>query len=356
MRTLFFLLLLILNCSGLIFSQNVTTARETIDLLVEDANIVGVVAGYTVEGKIKWTGNAGWACEKQRLPFSDTTLTRIASIAKPITAVAVMQLVEKGMLDLDAPVTNYLPDFPPKEKGVFTTRQLLAHTSGISQYQNTKEVENTSYYKDLDAAMEVFENRPLLFKPGSKFFYTTYGYVVLGRIIEVVSGLSFEDYMYQNIWQPAGMEHTFVEKVSKEYSNKACLYHKKRRKAKAAKQNDLSNRVPGGGFISTLRDMLGFGQALLEGKLISKESLAAMMEIQFEAKEGNPYGLGFFLYGPPPHQHLVIGHSGEQTGCAAQLMLIPKSKTVVVVLTNTSGTWKEVVNASSDLIRFSEKE
>jgi hypothetical protein len=81
-----------------------------------------------------------------------------------------------------------------------------------------------------------------------------------------------------------------------------------------------------------------------------------MIESQFEEKEGNPYGLGWFLYGPPPHQHLVIGHSGEQTGCAAQLMIIPKSKTVVAVLANTSGTWKEVVTLASQLIQISETE
>lgn len=72
--------------------------------------------------------------------------------------------------------------------------------------------------------------------------------------------------------------------------------------------------------------------------------------------EGNPYGLGCYMYGPPPHENLVIGHSGEQTGAATQIMIIPKNKTVVVAISNTSGTWKDVVNLTSELIRISEEE
>jgi serine beta-lactamase-like protein LACTB len=356
MRPFLLQLLFTLTTVGTIISQNNTVGQDKINQLVEEVNIVGVVAAYAVDGEVRWKGGAGWSCEKTETKFTDTTLTRIASIAKPMTAVAIMQLVEKGVLGLDEPIKKYLDDFPTKEKGDITTRHLLGHTSGISQYQNTEEVENTQNFKDLQAAMAIFKDRPLLFESGSDFFYTSYGYVVLGRIIEEVSGLSFEEYMQENIWQPAGMTRTMVEKAGIDYQNKACLYHKKRKKAKPAQQNDLSNRVPGGGFISTLDDMLSFGNALLNGKLVSVETLEVMSSSQFAQKEGNPYGLGFFLYGPPPHEHLVIGHSGEQTGCAAQLMLIPKSKTVVVVLANTSGTWKEVVNVSGELIRLSETE
>ncbi|MEM9936709.1 MAG: serine hydrolase domain-containing protein, partial [Bacteroidota bacterium] len=228
------------------------------------------------------------------------------------------------------------------------------HTSGIPQYQSGKEAQNKTHYSSLEEAMTVFQDRSLLFEPGSGFFYTTYGYVVLGRILEVASGLSYEELMQSRIWDRAGMENTGIENIGTSYENKSCLYHKDKKKAKESKQNDLSNRIPGGGFYSTLEDVMKFGNALLEGKFISDSMFQQMTTNQYAKKEGNPYGLGWYLYAPAPNENLVIGHSGEQTGVSAQLMIIPKSNTVVVVLANTSGAWKDVVTLSSQLIQISE--
>ncbi len=330
-------------------------ADSALQAMVSNELVVGIAAGYSVDGITRWSNAAGDRCQASTSPFTARTLNRTASIAKPMTAVAIMQLVEKGLIDLDAPIQNYYSSFPHKEKGDITTRQLLTHTAGISQYQSTQEVENTTNYASLEEAVTVFSDRPLLFEPGSDFFYTTYGYVILGRIIEEVAGMSYEQYMQENIWEPAGMDHTGVEKTGQDYPDKACLYHRNKRKIKAADQNDLSNRVPGGGFYTNLEDMLRFGHALLDNSLIREETFNQMLEPGFPDKEGNQYGFGWFFYGPPPNQNVVSGHSGEQTGAANQLMIIPKSKTVVVVLSNTSGSWKEVVQYSSYLIQLSEK-
>lgn len=332
-----------------------STPQSVIDYLVAEEGVVGVAAGYAIEGTTEWSSAAGYSCKKQEIPFSDTTRTRTASIAKSMTAIAVMQLVEQGRLNLDQPVTEYLPAFPVKDKGVVTTRHLLTHTSGLTGYQSAEEAENKVAFANLETAMQVFIGRPLLFEPGTGFFYTTYGYVALGRIIEAVSGQSYESYMQAHIWGPSGMENTGVEVFGAQDASAACLYHKKRRKPKPADQNDLSNRIPGGGFYTTLEDMIRFGNAVVNHQLIKAETLEQMTEVPSIEKEGNPYGLGWFLYGPPPHEYLVIGHSGEQTGAATQLMLIPKSKTVIVVLANTSGTWKAVVQAASKLIQISEQ-
>ena len=351
-----FTIVVFLSCfSILLIGQTSNKADQLLLDLVEEKKMVGVIAAYAIDGEVKWQNSAGYACRDEKIPFTDSTLTRIASIAKPMTAIAIMQLVEQGLIDLEQPIQTYLPEFPTKEKGTITTRHLLAHISGIPQYYDEKEIENKRFFPSLADAMTVFENRPLLFEPGSKFFYTTYGYVTLGRIIETVSGLSYEEYMQKNIFDKAGMKNTGVEKKAESYANKSCLYHKKRRRAKEGKQNDLSNRIPGGGFYSTLSDLISFGNALLEGKLIADTSFQQMIVNQFKEKEGNPYGLGWFLYGTPPNENVVIGHSGEQTGAATQIMLIPKSKTIVVVLSNTSRTWKEVVTYSTQLIQISEE-
>ncbi|MBK8555435.1 MAG: beta-lactamase family protein [Lewinellaceae bacterium] len=338
-----------------VFTLQAQNEADALLKTLQSKGITGVAAGYSIDGATIWDNAVGFSCEDKGILFTDSTLTRTASLAKPMTAVAVLQLAEQGRLDLDAPIQQYLPQFPKKEKGDITTRQLLSHTSGISQYQSTKEIENTQNFETLEDAMKVFQDRPLLFEPGTNFFYTSYGYVVLGRIIEKISGQSFEAYMQINIWDKAGMRHTGIEKVGVTYPNKSCLYHRKKRRAKPAKQNDLSNRIPAGGFYSTVGDMLKFGNALLEGKLIGDSTFQLMTENQFAQKEGNPYGLGWFFYAPKPHENAVIGHSGEQTGAACQIMIVPGSKTVVVVLSNTSGTWKDVVTLCSALVAISEQ-
>ncbi len=337
-----------------IFSQTEFNPDQRLKELSGKTENIGIAAGYAIDGKIQWSGANGFICEDRQTPFSTTTLTRIASIAKNFTAVAIMQLVEKNKIKLDSPIEKFLPNLPQDKKHI-TVKQLLAHTAGISQYQGNKEIENTIHYETLQDAMEVFITRPLLFKPGSKYFYTSYGYVILGRIIEEVSDMSYEDYMKTHIFDVAGMSNTGIENIDEQYDNKSCLYHKKRRKAKEGNQNDLSNRVPGGGFYSTVEDVLKFGMALLDEKFISQETLEIMIEPEPVEYDGNKYSLGWFLYGPEPYENLVIGHSGGQTGCTSQLMIVPKSKTVLVVLSNTSGNYPDVATFAINLTAYSEK-
>ncbi|TCK69404.1 CubicO group peptidase (beta-lactamase class C family) [Winogradskyella wandonensis] len=315
---------------------------------------IGIAAAYSIDGVTEWSQSSGFSCQDSEIPFSSTTLTRIASIAKPMTAVAIMQLFEKGLIELDTPIQTYLPTFPRKEKGDITIKQLLTHTSGISQYQSNKEVENKTQFNSLQEAIDVFRDRPLLFKPGSEYFYTSYGYVLLGRIIEQVSGLSYEDYMQKNIFDIANMKNTGIENINKQYDNKSCLYHNQKRKTKKTKQNNLSNRIPAGGFYSTLDDVIKFGEAIVNNTLISESTFKLMLESQPVTYDGSLYGFGWFFYGPKPNENIVIGHEGGQSGCTSQLFIIPKSKTVVVVLSNTSGTYRDVVTFASKLISHSE--
>lgn len=349
---IYFLTFLCFLSSLNLFAQEFNPDQRLIELTGKKENI-GIAAAFSINGKIKWSESSGVSCEDSEIPFLPTTLTRIASITKNFTAVAIMQLVEKKRINLDAPIVNYLKNLPEDKKQV-TVRQLLAHTSGIPQYKGEDEIENTIHFKTMQDALEVFIKRPLLFESGTKYFYTTYGYVVLGRIIEEVTSMTYEDYMKINIFDTSDMRNTFIEYAGKEYSNKSCLYHNGNRKAKQGKQNDLSNRIPGGGYISTVEDLVKFGNALLDGKLVSQEHLDNMLEIQPVEYEGNKYGLGWYLYGPPPNEDLVIGHSGGQTGCTSQLMIVPKTKTVVVVLSNTSGNYPDIANFASNLISYSE--
>lgn len=309
---------------------------------------VGVVAAYSIVRDIHWKGEYGFSNHETKEAFTSTTLTRVASLAKPMTAIAIMQLVEKGELDLDSPITKYI-DFPSQSKTPITTRHLLAHTSGIDGYASPKEAENKINYPTLTDALYIFKQRELLFEPGTHFKYTSYGYVVLGVLIEQISGLSYADYMKANVWDKAGMKNTSVEVQGMNFENRTHLYHKKRKKAKRTEQNDLSNRVPAGGLSTTLEDILSFGQAIIDKTLIGEKAFEEMIKISYQPEEGNPYGLGFQLYGSKGTESVLIGHGGGQTGTNSQLFIDRSRNIVSVCISNTSGTGNDTILLALDL-------
>ncbi len=326
---------------------------ELLKQLVLENKVVGAAAGYTVNGKTFWQGAKGFANKATKQPFEEATKVRMASIAKSMTALAVMQLVEQNRIALDAPIQTYLPDYPKQRTTQITTRQLLSHTSGIAGYKNTKEAETKINYPRLSDAIALFKNRPLLFEPGTQYSYTTYGYTLLGAIIESVSGLTFEAYMQKHIWDIAGMTNTGVDKYGIQKDNSSNLYSRnKKGKIKDGEENNLSNRIPGGGFYTTVGDMLKFGNAVIDNTFVQPETLSLMRQHHSLEKERNAYGFGWYLYNPKPNEGAIIGHSGGQTGCSSQLFIIPEKGIVAIVLANTSGAGKEATILASELLKL----
>jgi CubicO group peptidase (beta-lactamase class C family) len=319
-------------------------ATDLLNSVIEQGKFVGVVAGFSVDGAIVWSAAAGEANIELEQKMMTSTEMRPASIAKPMTAVAIMQLCEQGKMGLDLPIQVYLPEFPKHQEGDITVRHLLNHTSGIGAYKGNESESNKQFESLLDA-VAVFKDRPLLFEPGTEYRYTTYGYVVLGLMIERVSGLSYQEFMQKNIWDKIDMNETSIEDRSQDSDSRSNLYYKNRKgKIQSAKVNHLSNRIPGGGLESTVEDILKFGNAMLNSTIVSQKSLDMMWETPKIQNHGNPYGLGWTLYGENPKYGQVFGHSGGQTGSAAQLFILPEINTVIAVMANTSGAgvWEEV--------------
>ena len=349
-----FVVLVALNL-GIINAQKksqFSISKNAVTELIDNSIVMGASGTVSVNGDYALNMSGGYANKKDNIAFTNKTLTRTASIAKPMTAIAVLQLYEKGLIDLNAPIQTYIPDFPKKEKGTITVKHLLNHSSGVSAYQSVDEMQSTKEFATLTDAMNVFKDRPLLGTPGVEEFYTSYGYVVLGVLIERVSGQTYEDYMKENIWQKADMQNTGVEKAGATYKNKSQLYHRsnKRKIRQSKKPNNLSNRVPGGGFYSTTEDIVKFGQAVIDHKLISEETTKLMLQKHDVKYDGNPYAFGWFLYGQEPNRSELFGHGGEQTGVSAQLMIVPSRNIVIVIMSNTSGSYDDVIRASVKLL------
>jgi len=278
-------------------------------------------------GRMVYSKAFGTADLENSVAATPATLFRTASIAKSITAVAAMTLVEAGRLDLDAPVQRYCAPFPEKQWPI-TTRELLSHTSGIRHYL-PGEPEYTHHYRWLADGFALFANDPLLFRPGSGYSYSTYGYTVAGCAIEGASGTRFADYVAAHVLGPAGMSHTFVDDALEIVPHRARGYQLIDGTVKNSVLMDSSYKIPGGGYVTSAEDLVRFAQALLEGRLLKAATLKEMWTATAVSGK-DPYGLGFAL----PEGGRFVLHTGGQSGTSTELFIIPETRSAIAVLTN----------------------
>jgi len=299
--------------------------------------VPGVTVAVGADSRLVWSKGFGRADLENAAPATTATVYRIGSIAKPITAVAVMQLAERARLDLDAPIQKYVPSFPRKPWPI-TARELLAHMSGIRHYRTADEMNSTRHYVDLLAPLEVFADEPLLFEPGTHYSYTTYGYCLLGAAVEAASGMRFLEYLRRNIFEPAHMQQIRQDDVFEVVPNRA---HGYRRGPNGTIQNcapaDTSNKIPGGGLVSTAEDLVRFVAALQHDALLRRETRAQMFTPQ-HTRDGKPvpYGLGWALAERGGGNRWVT-HAGSQPGVSTYLLAAPEEGASVAVLANLEG-------------------
>lgn len=289
-------------------------------------------------GQLIFANGYGISDVENNVPATADTVYRIASLSKSLTATAAMRLVEEQKLNLDAPVQKYCPAFPTKQWQI-TVRDVLTHQSGIRHYKNADESINTRHYTSINEALtQSFATDPLLFQPGTKFSYTSYGYIVLGCVMEGASGMSYPTYMQRSIFGPAGMTSTRLDDVSAIIPHRARGYSiDKDGKLQNAILLDISNKPPGSGINSSAGDLGRFMVALYGGKLVTPATWN-QMTTPAKTLDGKPtiYGYGWFVGGPISTYHGLreIGHGGDVQGFASVLYAIPEKKFAVVVLSN----------------------
>src|SRR5439155_4185937 len=212
--------------------------------------IPGVQVAVAVNGKLVWSEGFGYADVARKRPVTRETQFRIGSVSKPLTATAVALLYEQGKLDLDAPVQRYVPSFP--DKGVpITTRQLAGHLAGIRHYRGDEFLLNRRFTSVLEG-LTIFQGDSLLFPPGTKFSYSTYGWNLISAVVEAAAGQDFLSYMGRNVFRPLGMTHTAADRVDSLIPNRTRFYERAADGAFVlAPPVDNSYKWAGGGFVST---------------------------------------------------------------------------------------------------------
>jgi CubicO group peptidase (beta-lactamase class C family) len=299
----------------------------------------GLNIAVLVQGRIVWAEGFGFADLEQRVPVWPHTRMRIGSVSKSLTSAALGLLYEQHRLDLDAPVQKYVPAFPQKQHPI-TTRQLAGHLAGIRHYENREESEmfNTRHFDTVGAALALFANDPLLFKPGEQYHYSSHGWNLLSAVVEGASGQSYLGYMQEHVFDPLGMRHTSADLNAQIIPNRARFYVRdKDRRWKNAPYVDNSYKWAGGGFLSTPEDLVRFGWAMLDGQILKPETFRLLTTSQRtnDGKETG-YGMGWAV-ATGEHGRRQIGHGGGSVGGASRLMMFPDQQVVAAMILNTDG-------------------
>ncbi|HSP80467.1 MAG TPA: serine hydrolase domain-containing protein, partial [Myxococcaceae bacterium] len=285
----------------------------------------------------------------RHLPATPRTTYRMASITKSFTAVAVMQLVEQGRLELDADIRSLVPDWPEKEWTV-TVRQLLGHLGGVSHYDGPEDAENVKRV-DTAGALALFSDRPLAAEPGTEFVYTTWGYNLLGAAVESASGQPYGAWLKAHVFGPAGMEHAALDDYRTRDRHHAVGYRQRRGRLLRSRYLDVSSRFAGGGTRASVEDLLAFGRAVLEHRLVSPAT-ARLMQSSQRTRDGalTDYGLGFATY--PLRGHYVVAHAGGQPETTALLVMLPAEDLVIALATNLEGESKRLRRVSVRMLEL----
>lgn len=282
------------------------------------------------DGKTLIDQGYGSADLEWNIPNSPATKFRLGSITKQFTAASILLLEERGKLKIDDPVSKYMPDAPAAWSKI-TIYNVLTHTSGIPSFTGFPDY-RSSEWKDTNPTELVarFRDKPLDFEPGTKFFYSNSGYVLLGYLIEKISGQSYGDFLQQNIFTPLGMTATGID------SNAAILHQRAQgyRRSPHGIEHDgyISMTIPfsAGALYSTTGDLLKWEQGLFGGKVLKSESLVKMTT-PFK----NNYGCGLFIRTDDGHK--LITHGGGIEGFNTSLNYYPEDKLTVIVLGNLTG-------------------
>ena len=278
-------------------------------------------------GKIVLDRAWGMADETNHIGNTVDTQFCIGSMNKMFTAVAILQLVEQGKLALDKPIATYWPDYPNRDLAArVTIRELLNHTGGTGDIFTPEYQAHREETRTLADYVKLFGSRTVAFEPGSRMEYSNYGFILLGRMIELVSGEAYQEYVQEHIYQPAGMMHTDSRPEADHVKGRAIGY--------TPGQNGLEPNTEGmpwsgtsaGGGYSTVRDLFLFAEALQSGKLLGPDSLRQATQA---SPKRSDYGMGFYVLPDGGY-----GHGGGAPGINGELHILPHEGYVLVGLAN----------------------
>jgi len=317
------------------YARPIEFARALITALMEESGTPGMSVAVGIDGAIVWAEGFGYADVENGVSVSDETKFRIGSVSKPLTAEALGLLMEQGKLDVDAPVQQYVPTFPLKRWPI-TTRQVAGHLSGIRHYRGDETL-SAVRYPTVAAGLAIFRNDSLLFEPGARFSYSSYGWNLLSAVVEGASGQEFLSYMQRNVFDPLEMRHTVADHTDSIVPYRTRFYERTEDgRVLNAPYVDNSYKWAGGGFLSTPSDLVRFGFAHFGEGVLRAGTIAELWNPQkTNAGASTGYGIGWSV---AVENGVVVraGHGGGSVGGTAGFETWPSERAVVALLGNLS--------------------
>ena len=328
------------GCAG---SQDPDSGKAGVEKRVEravalleeryDSGGPGVAYAVTWRGETMASGGIGYADLEWGVAATDSTVMRIGSLSKSITAIGVLQLVEEGRLDLDAPVSRYAPDLPAHLGGV-TMRQLLSHRSGIAEHAFDEALIPYIWQPmTTEQIIETQAGKPVMFPPGTDYEYVNFNYVVVAHVVENITGRSFVDWVNEEIFAANGLRDSHYDENARVIRNRAAFYTEQEGQVVHAAAIDMSHVSAAGALLSSARDMASWAHSLSAGELVATDLLTEAWEpAPLPNGEPTTYGLGFNV-GSLGGERL-IWHTGLTPGGQGAFGLAPDSEVFFVVLSN----------------------
>ncbi|MGB3589594.1 MAG: serine hydrolase domain-containing protein [Tunicatimonas sp.] len=326
------------------FSQNISSSKITecqtiIKKMMAEKHVVGMAITVIQRGDTVWSEGFGFAdLENQTKVDPATTLFRVGSVSKPLTSTAVAKLYEQNQLNLDDKIHQYVPYFPKKRYPI-TVRHLASHTSGIRHYSSEpEEYWNQKFFGSVKESLTMFQDDSLLFEPGEKFRYSSFGYNTLSAVIEGASGSDYLSYLDKSIFTPLGMHHTIADFTDSVIVGRSEPYQYDTVSSSVINTDfvDNSYKWAGGGLLSTTEDMATFAWAFHKNQIVSESTKQLFTQpLQLNSGEYHAYALGWARSADLSDPN--YGHGGTAIGGKGSIKIYPESDLVIAIAANV---WK----------------
>jgi len=319
-----------------LLQTNQALAKAIDELLAQSykAGEPGAAVIVVRDGKTILRKGYGMANVELGVAIKPEMVFRLGSLTKQFTAVAILMLVEEGRLALDDEISQFLPDFPTQDPPI-TVEHLLTHTAGIKNYTDLP-AWLSLWRQDmtLTQLIDLFKDQPLVFAPGEAWSYSNSGYILLGAIIEQVSGLSYAEFIQQRIFEPLGMKRALYDQTDRLVAGRVAGYTTGANGVENAPYLSMSQPYAAGSLAASVDDLARWDAALYTDKLLKTATLQqAFTPYQLSSGESTGYGYGWLIgtYADQP----VIEHDGGIHGFSTHAIRLPKAKVFVAILANS---------------------
>jgi serine beta-lactamase-like protein LACTB, mitochondrial len=323
------------------YAQAIDKGRTLLQALMLSSKVPGLSVAVAVDGDVVWAEGFGYSDLENRVPITPLTKFRIGSVSKAITSTGLALLYEQGKIDLDAPPQKYVSYFPQK-RWPMTVRQLGGHIGGIRTYNYAdydpyeNEFVSARHYASVREAINIFRDGPLVYQPGTKYLYSTYGFVLLSGVIEDASEQDYISYINDHVLEPLRLRNTVPDYNDAIVSYRSRFYMRKDDgRLVNAPYVDCSNKWAAGGWISTPSDLVRFGSSLVDGFLKEDTRKTWWTSQKTSGGKNTGYGIGFFV-GQDFDGRRIVSHGGGSVGGTTAWVMFPDDDVVIAMNVNMS--------------------